>query len=85
MPGRLRAALPVAMGLDADVFRAGLEIMGCLALPQEVFGRPGMAEKVLSIAAEHPGAGLPAPTREQVVAIASGEPAPSPGTRTPAA
>jgi 2-polyprenyl-6-methoxyphenol hydroxylase-like FAD-dependent oxidoreductase len=84
MPGRLRAALPVAMGLDADVFRAGLEIMGCLALPREVFGRPGMAEKVLSIAAEHPGAGLPAPTREQVVAIAGGDPV-SPGTRTPAA
>ena len=38
---RLRAALPLAMGVDADAFRAGMEIVGCLALPSEVFARPG--------------------------------------------
>ena len=43
VPAKLSAALPIAMGLDADVFRAGLEIMGCLTLPQEVFARPGIA------------------------------------------
>ena len=90
MASRLRAALPVAMGCDGDCFRAGLEITSVLALPQSVFSRPGMAEKVLSIAAGQPGGGLPAPTREQVVAIANEDPIPagpsfSRGTRTPAA
>ena len=40
---QVRAALPAAMSRDAEVFRAGLEISSCLALPQEVFARPGMA------------------------------------------
>jgi 2-polyprenyl-6-methoxyphenol hydroxylase-like FAD-dependent oxidoreductase len=83
MPARVAAALPVAMGMDADAFRAGMEIMGCLTLPREVFARPGLAEKLLAFAAEAPGAGLPAPAREQVAAIAGGDL--SPGTRTPAA
>lgn len=83
MAGKLAAALPIAMGFDADVFRAGLEIIGCLALPRDVFSRPGMAERVLEVAAPYAGAALPAPTREQAVAIAGGE-AVSPGTRTPA-
>ena len=48
---RLRAALPLAMGVDADAFRAGMEIVGCLALPGEVFARPGLAERVTRAAA----------------------------------
>jgi hypothetical protein len=51
------AALPAAMANDPDVFRAGLEIIACLALPQEVFARPGLAEKVL----ENTGDGPPPP------------------------
>ena len=43
------------MAHDADVFRAGLEIVGCLALPQEVFARPGLAERVLGAAGEEVG------------------------------
>ena len=35
-----------AMMRDADVFRGALDIIGCLALPQEVFARPGFAERV---------------------------------------
>ena len=34
------------MTVDADVFRGAMEIIGCLALPQEVFARPGFAERV---------------------------------------
>ena len=64
----MRAALPLAMGRDPDVFRAGLEITGCLALPQEVFARPGMAERVLEAAAAA-GPPPPAPTREQVLQL----------------
>jgi hypothetical protein len=60
-----------------------MEITGCLTLPKDVFSRPGLAERLLAIAAEHPGGPLPAPTRGQAVAIANGEL--SPGTRTPAA
>jgi hypothetical protein len=82
MPARLSAALAAAMAVDADAFRAGMEITGCLTLPQDVFSRPGLAERLLAIAAEHPGGALPAPTRGQAVAIANGEL--SPGTRTPA-
>ena len=48
---RLRAALPLAMGVDAEAFRAGMEIIGCLALPGEVFARPGLAERVMAAAA----------------------------------
>ena len=59
-PDALRAALPRAMGLDADVFRAALEITNCLALPQEVFARPGMAERVLTAPPRRTGAGRPA-------------------------
>jgi hypothetical protein len=80
-PAMVRAALPVAMGLDADVFRAGMEITGCLTLPSEVFARPGLAERVLELARDR-DARMPAPTREQAVAIAG---AVSPGTRTPVA
>lgn len=40
------APLQRAMSVDADVFRGALEIIGCLALPQEVFARPGFAERV---------------------------------------
>jgi flavin-dependent dehydrogenase len=35
-----------AMVRDADVFRGAMDIIGCLALPQEVFARPGFAERV---------------------------------------
>ena len=48
--GRVRAALPLAMTRDPEVFRAGLEIASCLALPQEVFARPGLAQRVLEAA-----------------------------------
>ena len=77
MPSRLRAALPVAMGCDADIFRAGLEIISCLTLPQEVFARPGLAGRVLELAGDAAAPRLPAPQREEVVAIATEAPAPS--------
>jgi len=39
---RLAAAAPY----DADLFRAFLEIFTCLALPQDVFQRPAIREKI---------------------------------------
>ena len=35
-----------AMLVDPDVFRGAVEIISCLALPQEVFARSGFAERV---------------------------------------
>jgi len=66
--GRVRAALPVAMSRDADVFRAGLEIASCLALPQEVFARPGLAQRVLEVAGGET-ARLPGPDRAEVLKL----------------
>ena len=65
---RVRAALPLAMSRDADVFRAGLELSSCLALPQEVFARPGLAQRVLELAGDEI-APPPGPSREQVLRI----------------
>jgi hypothetical protein len=56
------------MGGDPEVFRAALEIMSCLALPEEVFARPGMAERVRTAAADANGAAS-GPTRDQVLKI----------------
>jgi 2-polyprenyl-6-methoxyphenol hydroxylase-like FAD-dependent oxidoreductase len=46
-----------AMAYDADVFRAALETVLCLALPQDVIERPGMRDKI-----EHLGHHAPPPT-----------------------
>jgi 2-polyprenyl-6-methoxyphenol hydroxylase-like FAD-dependent oxidoreductase len=64
---RVRAALPLATMRDPDVFRAGLEIAGCLTMPPEVFARPGLAQRVLEAAGD--GAALPGPSREQVLQV----------------
>ena len=37
---------------DADVFRAVAETSACLALPQEVFARPGLWEKAKAVGGE---------------------------------
>ena len=39
------------MGRDAELFRAGLEIIGCLAQPADVLARPGMAERIRAVGA----------------------------------
>ena len=74
---RLRAALPRAMGVDADVFRAGLEIAGCLTVPSEVFSRPGFAERVMAAAAARGDAGLLGPDRERLLELLSSAGAPA--------
>ena len=74
---RVRAALALAMGVDADVFRAALEIMGCLSLPSEVLGRPGMAERVLAAAAGGDSRRVPGPGREELLELLSSADAPA--------
>jgi len=67
--GRLQQAFPVAMLYDADVFRAFIEMVGMLALPQEVLSRPGMAERIMKIAADHDAFAVPGPSRADVLGI----------------
>ena len=67
--GKATAALVVALRHDADVFRGFVDIMSCLALPQEVMSRPGFAERVSELDAAHDPPPPPGPSREQLVAL----------------
>jgi 2-polyprenyl-6-methoxyphenol hydroxylase-like FAD-dependent oxidoreductase len=49
---RVGRALFPAMSRDGDVLRAGQEIVSCLTLPRDVFARPGLAERILELAAD---------------------------------
>ena len=67
--GHVRAALPVAAAHDPDAFRAVLEIASCLALPHDVFARPGLARRIVELGREHgPGAPL-GPDRAELVGL----------------
>jgi flavin-dependent dehydrogenase len=57
-----------AMAFDADVFRAVIETIGCLATPQEVFSRPGLWEKVEAAQPDEP-VPTPGPSREELLAL----------------
>ncbi|HET8950554.1 MAG TPA: FAD-dependent monooxygenase [Solirubrobacteraceae bacterium] len=74
---RVRAALFGAMAVDADAFRAGIEILGCLALPSEVLARPGLAERVTAAAAARGDARLPGPGRAELLELVSSAGAPA--------
>jgi len=66
--GRVRVALPAAMARDAEIFRAGSEMINCLTLPRDVLRRPGLAERILDVAGDDL-APPPGPSREQVLAL----------------
>ena len=67
IPPEYRAA-GEAMAFDADVFRAVLETVGCLATPQEAFARPGLWDKVEAAVPDEPVA-TPGPNREELLAL----------------
>jgi 2-polyprenyl-6-methoxyphenol hydroxylase-like FAD-dependent oxidoreductase len=58
-----------AMAHDPDIFRAFMEIVGCLTLPGPVFTRPGFADRVLEVAARHEAAPPPGPSREELLRL----------------
>lgn len=60
-PDPMVAAIGGAAGHDPDVFRGVLEMLMCLALPQEVVGRPGFLDKVMAIG--QPPMQIPGPDR----------------------
>ena len=67
--GMLAVALAHAMAHDVEIFRAYMEIVGCLTLPPEVFGRPGFAERVLEVAKQHEVPPPPGPTRAELLRL----------------
>ena len=58
-----------AIEYDPDCFRGFLEIMGCLATPEEILARPGMFEKMIAAADGKKPAPKPGPSREELLAI----------------
>jgi 2-polyprenyl-6-methoxyphenol hydroxylase-like FAD-dependent oxidoreductase len=68
----VRAAFPAAAVRDPDLFRAFLETRACLAPPDEVLARPGVAERVAELA---PGSAAPrGPSRTELLEILGAAP-----------
>jgi hypothetical protein len=63
----VRARLPRAAAFDADLYRALMEIVGCLSHPAEVFARPEFAERVLELTQSAPAPPSPGPTRAELL------------------
>jgi 2-polyprenyl-6-methoxyphenol hydroxylase-like FAD-dependent oxidoreductase len=68
---QLEKSLQVAIRQDPECLRAFLDTRLVLRTPQEVFGRPGLRDKVLELGSGWRGAPSPGPTRGQLLALAS--------------
>lgn len=64
-----RARLPIAATRDADVYRAFLEVVGCLTHPAEVFARPGLVDRVLELVDPKNVPAPPGPTRAELLQL----------------
>jgi 2-polyprenyl-6-methoxyphenol hydroxylase-like FAD-dependent oxidoreductase len=62
-------ALAVAMAYDPEVYRAFMEIAGVISLPQDVFSRPGLVDRIMAIAQSEPPLQVPAPTRQELLKL----------------
>jgi 2-polyprenyl-6-methoxyphenol hydroxylase-like FAD-dependent oxidoreductase len=60
-------ALETAMLYDPELFRAGIEIVAVLALPETVFARPGMVERIVALADIHEPPTPAGPTRDELL------------------
>jgi hypothetical protein len=56
---------------DPDVFRAAIELVTCLAHPNEVFGRSGFMKKVQAHHDKEPFI-FPGPDREHLASLLAG-------------
>jgi 2-polyprenyl-6-methoxyphenol hydroxylase-like FAD-dependent oxidoreductase len=65
-PDPTDTALGTAFLYDPDVFRGVLETIMCLALPDDVWARPGFAEKV-DAAKHHDAFPIPGPSRQELL------------------
>jgi hypothetical protein len=59
----------VAMAYDVDIFRAFLEIFTVLTAPSEVLARPGLLDRIMTIAQNHDPLTIPGPTRQEPVEL----------------
>jgi 2-polyprenyl-6-methoxyphenol hydroxylase-like FAD-dependent oxidoreductase len=64
-------ALGTAAGKDPEMLRALLDIAGVLALPEEVFARPGVFERAVELGSGWRDEQLPGPSRDELVAFAA--------------
>jgi 2-polyprenyl-6-methoxyphenol hydroxylase-like FAD-dependent oxidoreductase len=62
-------ALGVAAGKDPEMLRALLDVAGVLALPEEVFARPGVVERVIELGSGWRDEQFPGPSRDELVAL----------------
>jgi len=65
----VRRALMVAMAYDPQVYRAFLDIVGVIDLPQDVFARPGLVDRIMAIAQSEPPLQVPGPTRQELMEL----------------
>jgi hypothetical protein len=65
----LRSRLPLAATRDATAFRALMEMVGCLALPTDVFARPEVVEAIQSCTAPRETTPAHGPTREELLML----------------
>jgi flavin-dependent dehydrogenase len=62
-------ALMVAMAYDPEVYRAFMDIIGVIKLPQEVFSRPGLVDRMMAIAQSEPPLQTPGPSRQELLQL----------------
>ena len=67
-PDPMAAAVGVALAYDPEVFRAMIETVTCLGLPEEVFARPGFRERLEPFLGQAPDP-APGPDRSQLLAL----------------
>lgn len=60
-------ALMVAMAYDPEAYRAFMDIIGVINLPQDVLSRPGLTERITAIAESEPPLQIPGPTRQELM------------------
>jgi 2-polyprenyl-6-methoxyphenol hydroxylase-like FAD-dependent oxidoreductase len=62
-------ALMVAMAYDPEAYRAFMDIIGVIKLPDEVFSRPGLVERIMAIARSEPPLQVPGPSRRELTQL----------------
>ena len=70
---QLEKALNAAASKDPECLRANFDIMFVLRTPEEVFARPGLRDKTLELGSGWREEERFGPTREQLLALASGQ------------
>ncbi len=66
---KLVGGLGMAAPYDGDAFRAMMEMVVCLALPDEIFARPGLRERIAEVVKDKQPMSLPGPDRQQLLEL----------------